>query len=172
MWASGLHLCGPAVTMMLEYVEVVMLRLWVMLKDKESGSLFRNGKLGHALRSLALFGAACLVMVWERLPPPPSAAAEGGSGGEWGWEGSVDAGGSGTDGDNITISGAGIEDAGPPMFDFDARTAGEFASGMCMLLMASAISAGAILPNIANAIESQDDFNGLQRRYYVVLSRT
>lgn len=126
--------------MMLEYVEVILLRLWVMLKDRESGSPFRNGKVGHALRSLALFGAACLAIVWERLPSPPAAVPDSTSGLEYGWVGSVDAGGTGME--NETVASDSAQEVAAPIFDFDARSAGEFASGMFMLLMASAISAG------------------------------
>eukprot|EP00282_Hemiselmis_andersenii_P023015 CAMPEP_0172014628 /NCGR_PEP_ID=MMETSP1041-20130122/10042_1 /TAXON_ID=464988 /ORGANISM="Hemiselmis andersenii, Strain CCMP439" /LENGTH=576 /DNA_ID=CAMNT_0012669423 /DNA_START=235 /DNA_END=1962 /DNA_ORIENTATION=- len=140
-WASGLHLCGPAVTMMLEYVEVILLRLCIMLRDTESGSALRSGKLAHAIRSLALFAMACFVIVWDTgvLQPPPAEAIADPSQlgeGEWGWEGSVDGGGNGTD-----AGGKADADVPPMPLDFAARTAGEFASGMFMLLLASAFSA-------------------------------
>lgn len=30
-WAVGLHLCGPAVTVIMEYIEVLLIRLWAVL---------------------------------------------------------------------------------------------------------------------------------------------
>eukprot|EP00292_Cryptomonas_paramecium_P021240 CAMPEP_0113669514 /NCGR_PEP_ID=MMETSP0038_2-20120614/4612_1 /TAXON_ID=2898 /ORGANISM="Cryptomonas paramecium" /LENGTH=169 /DNA_ID=CAMNT_0000585405 /DNA_START=237 /DNA_END=743 /DNA_ORIENTATION=- /assembly_acc=CAM_ASM_000170 len=30
-WSVGLHLCGPAVTVIMEYIEVLLIRLWAVL---------------------------------------------------------------------------------------------------------------------------------------------
>ncbi|EKX52198.1 hypothetical protein GUITHDRAFT_133916 [Guillardia theta CCMP2712] len=63
VWTRGLFLCGPATTVMLEYTEVILLRLGRKLSSRASRG---RSKWWSIARSLALFFASCLVLLWER----------------------------------------------------------------------------------------------------------
>ena len=65
LWAGGLLLCGPATTVMLEYTEVMLLRMGRSLLGTQEVHNKRATRLGSIGRSLAVLASVCVLLAWE-----------------------------------------------------------------------------------------------------------
>ena len=65
LWAGGLLLCGPATTVMLEYTEVMLLRMGRSISSR--GGRGRSARLIAAGKPLGVLASICILLAWEGL---------------------------------------------------------------------------------------------------------